>query len=123
MTFEDCKNAKSCGKDLCMPEFCHQFDPIQKTNADQSKGMREKLVALLIESPGLATLSGKLEEYAENADWLIANGVTIPVRCKLCCFSKYFEESGTRKCTTQKGLCRTVADDEFCSYGERRTDG
>ena len=38
---------------------------------------REKLIELLINSPGLATLSGKQEEFAENADWLIANGVTI----------------------------------------------
>lgn len=45
------------------------------------------------------------------------------VRCKGCYFSKYFEESGTRICRAQKGLCRTVEDDEFCSYGERRDDG
>ena len=38
---------------------------------------REKLIELLINSPGLATLSGKQEEFAENADWLIANGVTV----------------------------------------------
>ena len=30
MTFADCKNAGSCGKDLCLPEFCHQFEPKQK---------------------------------------------------------------------------------------------
>jgi hypothetical protein len=42
------------------------------------------------------------------------------VRCKDCQFSKYFEESGTRKCRTQGGLFRTVQDDDFCSYGERR---
>ena len=34
MTFEDCKNVKSCGKDLCLPEFCHQFDPKPKTNIE-----------------------------------------------------------------------------------------
>jgi hypothetical protein len=44
----------------------------------------------------------------------------IKVRCKDCQFSKYFEESGTRKCRTQGGLYRTVQDDDFCSYGERR---
>lgn len=41
------------------------------------------------------------------------------VRCKDCQFSKYFEESGTRKCRTQGGLYRTVQDDDFCSYGEK----
>ena len=39
--------------------------------------MREKLIELLVNSPGLDTLYGKEEEFAENADWLIANGVTI----------------------------------------------
>ena len=38
---------------------------------------REKLIELLVNSPGLCTLSGKEEEFAENADWLIANGVTL----------------------------------------------
>ena len=42
------------------------------------------------------------------------------VRCKECLFSRYFEESGTRKCRTMQGLYRTVDDDDFCSYGERR---
>ena len=41
------------------------------------------------------------------------------VRCKKCLFSKYFEESGTRKCRTQNGMYRTVEDSDFCSYGER----
>lgn len=39
--------------------------------------VREKLSELLIDSPGLSTLFGSREEFAENADWLIANGVTI----------------------------------------------
>lgn len=42
------------------------------------------------------------------------------VRCKVCRFSKYFEESGTRKCRAQNGMYRTVEDSDFCSYGERK---
>ena len=34
MTFKDCKNAGSCEKTLCLPEFCHEFDRITKTNAE-----------------------------------------------------------------------------------------
>ena len=45
------------------------------------------------------------------------------VRCKECEFSKYFEESGTRKCRTQNGMYRTVTDDEYCAYGERKCNG
>ena len=55
-------------------------------------------------------------------DWLEFNFVDAVevVRCKDCLFSRYFEESGTRKCRTMQGLYRTVDDGDFCSYGERR---
>ena len=55
-------------------------------------------------------------QYAVN--WLMNNGVTIPVRCKDC---KYWT----------MGYCNHFAyydyepmtnEDDFCSYGERRTD-
>ena len=39
--------------------------------------MREKLIELIIDSPGLEVLYATEEEFAKNADWLIANGVTI----------------------------------------------
>ena len=39
--------------------------------------MREKLIELIIDSPGLEVLYCTEEEFAKNADWLIANGVTI----------------------------------------------
>ena len=42
MTFKDCKNAGSCGKTLCLPEFCHQFDPKQKTNAENIRSMSDE---------------------------------------------------------------------------------
>ena len=45
MTFKDCKNAGSCCKELCLPEFCHQFDPIQKTNAERIREMSDAELA------------------------------------------------------------------------------
>lgn len=42
MTFADCKNAGTCGKDLCLPEFCRQFDPIQKTKAERIRDMSDE---------------------------------------------------------------------------------
>ena len=51
---------------------------------------------------------------------IIEAGWEKPERCKNCLFSRYFEESGTRKCRTMQGLYRTVEDGDFCSYGERR---
>ena len=38
---------------------------------------KEKLIELLVDSPGLDTLYGKEEEFEENAEWLIAHSVTV----------------------------------------------
>lgn len=54
--------------------------------------VKEKLIELLVNSPGLCTLSGKEEEFAENADWLIANGVTVTTGISFEC--KYVDEDG-----------------------------
>lgn len=79
--------------------------------------MREKLIELLEDI---------CEKYAPCemntvADQLVANGVTIPVRCKDC---KYLDMSGD----DERGDCKifdewfTRTMDCFCPYGERRTD-
>ena len=93
---------------------------------------REKLFALLkdykceFQSCGEcphSNVKGACGNYVFNgmADHLIANGVTIPVRCKDC---KYWEtgkdyEPYCNHCCC--GMWDTTADD-FCSYGERRND-
>ena len=64
----------------------------------------------------ISYLYHKVNPYIVNAPTVDAVEV---VRCKKCRFSKYFEESGTRKCRTQNGMYRTVEDSDFCSYGER----
>lgn len=45
------------------------------------------------------------------------------VQCKDCQSSKYFEATGKRRCGNTRGLFRTVADDEYCSCGERKYNG
>ena len=59
---------------------------------------------------------------AEVADHRIANGVTIPVRCGDCvhCFVRYSENEAY--CGHPGGLNDCLRPDDFCSYGERRTD-
>lgn len=57
------------------------------------------------------------------ADYLIANGVTIPVRCKDC--RLWLRNGGFTKSPTGHCFCHdieTTAHD-FCSYGERSNDG
>ena len=96
---------------------------------------REKLIELLggVQSYGVkhtyeetASFMG-FRENDEVANHLIANGVTIPVRCNDC---KHWEAVGGlephMECNIFYGIHEygyaTNADD-FCSYGERRNDG
>ena len=72
-------------------------------------GMREKLIELLQTSP--MDIVGN-HPIGSLADWLIANGVTIPVRCKDCT-----EYNGHRYCRYTEIV---VLDNDFCSYGERK---
>ena len=85
--------------------------------------MREKLIELIIDSPGLEVLFCTEEEFAKNADWLIARGVTIPVRCHEC---KHWKNE-INGCTEDKRFCDIgfymVHKDGFCSFGQRKGDG
>ena len=81
-------------------------------------GMREKLIELLREVQYLGGLEEKI------ADHLIANGATIPVRCKECGCWAYIDE-GFGDCTNRRFHLDGHADptmhfDDFCSCGERR---
>ena len=78
-------------------------------------GMREKLIELLTD----AMPSCYSDTFASQiAVHLIANGVTIPVRCKDC---KHWERYGKATvCGKCKYLCCMRIDDDFCSYGERK---
>ena len=69
---------------------------------------REKLIELLRDVQYLGGLEEKI------ADHLIANGVTILVRCKDC---KYWVEEF---CDNPNGLDIGANATAFCSYGERR---
>ena len=84
-------------------------------------GMREKLIKLLGEVQYLGGLEEKI------ADHLIANGVTIPVRCEGCKWYKEGELLAPNKfCfrlkhpTEDRNVGYNFCDDDFCSYGERK---
>ena len=80
----------------------------------------EKLVELLDE-----TFS---HQYDKNlcitaritANFLIDNGATIPVRCKNCAWSQ--QGDGVYYCINPDGLDNYAKPDDFCSYGEQRTE-
>ena len=92
-------------------------------------GMREKLIELIgqVQDDGCdySNCFGAWDrpDHIENsvlADHLIANGVTIPVRCKDC---KHYETGRrlTPYCKCPKGL-KEPWDNSFCPRGERKDD-
>ena len=94
-------------------------------------GMREKLIELLSENISefckLSVIRGTTKITAITldadrfADHLIANGVTIPVRCKDC--KKRYKPNECPMCILVYGEQNDVThDDGYCDRGERRTD-
>ena len=90
-------------------------------------GMREKLIELIQSAVnGCATYWAGL-----IAGHLIANGVTIPVRCKDCKYAENMMPIDNCNgylmgdCTLRKedDIIVTTWGDEFCSFGERRSNG
>ena len=82
---------------------------------------RETLLKVLESAESAIYWNSSDKGFIEKvADHLIANGVTIPVRCREC--KDLIPESITvcRHCALT-GM-QVVDEDDFCSYGERRTD-
>ena len=92
-------------------------------------GMREKLIELLREGIRYDTekkeawiVGGKVgtkpNVFENMADYLIANGVRIPVQCKDC---KHMEITPDclRWCNVWNGI-NGMGDEGFCNYGERK---
>ena len=93
-------------------------------------GMREKLIELLnkVQDMGVTVIPAGMGDRYDHvwnqkvADHLIANGVTIPVRCKECKWAEYGKDYEPYCNHWKSGLYANIKDDDFCSYGERRTD-
>ena len=91
--------------------------------------MREKLIELLDSyyvDYGAAVSFLTDQESEDIAQLLIDNGVTIPVRCRDCKHYRPQFQGAHRNCTTPYCMRCTavkVSPNDFCSYGERRTDG
>lgn len=76
----------------------------------------EKLTELISQIQYMGGLESRLAEH------LIANGVTIPVRCKDCDFRIFDDVCKEYYCNNAYGLNGAIEDNSFCSYGERRTN-
>lgn len=73
---------------------------------------REKLIGLLNQNCGYVE-----EQPAEIlADYLIANGVTIPVRCDEC---KYYNRD---KDMCSRQVCMSTHKNGFCDFGKAKED-
>ena len=83
-------------------------------------GMREKLIEILSVPIYPHELVDPIEAVA---DYLIDNGVTIPVRCKDC---KHYDKDALWCDINSPQLSESHMnwyEDDYCSAGERRTDG
>lgn len=43
--FEKCKWEHSCGYELCVPEFCKEYEAVPMTNADHIRSMSDEELA------------------------------------------------------------------------------
>lgn len=78
----------------------------------------EKLIELLLDMPfGNSTEEAEERHASDTADYLVDNGVTIPVYCKDCKWCDDFDVNGIALCWENK---KYVNGDDFCSDGERR---
>ena len=95
---------------------------------------REKLSNLVNESLLKAYWYDDYPNSDDMAKYLIANGVTIPVRCKDCKHKTVTSDGMVCECALPtkrmqdyyiygSTILARVEPDAFCSYGERRTDG
>jgi hypothetical protein len=89
--------------------------------------MREKLMRLIASKPELLiNLNTSITRLFKLAEYLIENGVTIPVRCKDC--RNYDNSEGICWCKLNSKFYpggydwHSFPEDGYCSYGERRTD-
>ena len=92
--------------------------------------MREKLIELLDDIQRFGAGYTDFELYGmrlpdevfndEVADHLIANGVTIPVRCKDCKHHEHYD--ALLYCGHIRGLTGSVSPHGYCVYAERKTD-
>ena len=81
--------------------------------------MREKLIEILRQPIHLHLDADPTEALA---DYLLDSGVAVPVRCKDC--RNYDDEGYCWFWKYETGMSPNEVDaDDFCSYGERRTDG
>lgn len=83
---------------------------------------RERLIELLIDGNIDADESGtesRVERCEKVADWLIANGVVLPVRCCECEHCDIGQNDVEQWCICQVKRI-DVDPTDFCSYGKRK---
>ena len=86
---------------------------------------RGKLIELLESAESAVYWSGSDKGFIEKiADHLIANGVTIPVRCKDCKWYCIAPIDNVPYCCHESGYCgEYMGGLFFCACGERKDNG
>ena len=91
-------------------------------------GMREKLIDILRAGNRVGSYCAEEGALKRIANHLIANGVTIPVRCKDCKYNVAnmkpdpLDMADYSDITCSYFMTDGMNSDDFCSYGERKCE-
>lgn len=64
--FEKCKWEHSCGYELCMPEFCKEYEAAPMTNADKIRSMTDEKLAVLLDCFSACAVCREAERLDDN---------------------------------------------------------
>jgi len=73
---EKCKYAETCGYDICVPEFCSEYEAVRINNGDRIRAMNNEELAEIIASN---VLTGACNDFTN-----ITGLKSCPHNCKKC---------------------------------------
>ena len=72
-----------------------------------------------LQAPEIFNINPRHIELIKN---IPAADVAPVVQCKDCVYAGLFKGTECLYCSNLDGLCNYVADDDYCSYGERKDE-
>lgn len=94
----------------------------------QNEGVGKKLAELLCNAHNVASDLGAFgdatyaQQLMEEADYMIKNGATIPVRCWECLLEGTVDCPGVHRDRVMGNLWTDMSANDYCSKGVRKKD-
>ena len=95
--FEKCKWAESCGYDICVPEYCSEYEGMEMNNADRIRELSDRQLANLL-----------AETYVTGAKHASTYGVIKNHTAEEFVHHKVY-------CEYMRWLRQTATEDSICS--------